>query len=112
MRLEIILHDKVGDFVQELPEQAKAKVFWSIELLKEFGLAVGRPYVAPVQDRIWELRVAHKGNRYRFLFFIAEGAAVLVHGFLKKTPRVPKRDLDLAISRMKEYLLKKGGPKR
>lgn len=109
MRLEIILHDKVSAFAQELPEQVRAKLFWSIELLREFGLGVGRPYVAPVRDRIWELRVANRGNHYRFLFFIAEGAAVLVHGFRKKTPKVPERDLDLAVTRMKEYLLKKGG---
>ncbi len=38
------------------------------------------------------------GNRIaRVLFCIAEGEMVLLHAFMKKSQKIPKSDLDLAI---------------
>ncbi len=42
------------------------------------------------------------GNIGRVLFGIADGAMVLLHGFIKKTQATPKADLDLARKRLKE----------
>jgi phage-related protein len=36
------------------------------------------------------------------VFCLAEGRMVLLHGFIKKTQKTPKIDLDLALKRMKE----------
>jgi len=43
------------------------------------------------------------GNRIaRVIFCIAQGRMVLLHGFLKKTQRIPNEDLALARRRMEE----------
>jgi len=36
------------------------------------------------------------------IFCIAQGRMVLLHGFVKKTQKIPNEDLTLARSRMKE----------
>jgi phage-related protein len=37
----------------------------------------------------------------RVIFCVHEGQTVLLHGFMKKTKKTPKGDLDVAIKRMK-----------
>jgi len=37
-----------------------------------------------------------------------ERGEVLLHGFIKKTKRLPRRELEIAYDRMKDYLRRKG----
>ena len=50
-----------------------------------------------------EVRSTLHGNRIaRVIFCIAQGRMVLLHGFVKKTKKIPNEDLTLARRRMKE----------
>lgn len=93
-------------FIDDLRnKKAQAKIIRSFELLEKFGLAVGLPHIRKVGANLWELRVIFAGNQYRFLFFpAAERQFVIVHAFQKKTRKLPRRDVELAIKRMKAYL--------
>lgn len=52
---------------------------------------------------LWEVRSDLAQKRIaRVLFCIAEGYMILLHGFVKKTQKTPKPDLDIARERMKE----------
>jgi len=43
------------------------------------------------------------GNRIaRVIFCMGDGHMILLHGFIKKTQKTPKADIDLALKRMKE----------
>ena len=42
------------------------------------------------------------GRNSRVIFCIAGQRMVLLHGFIKKTQKTPKTELDLALRRMKE----------
>ena len=68
----------------------------------EFGWPVGMPLCRPMAGRrgLWEIRTTLAGNRIaRVLFCAHDGNLVLLHGFIKKTRRAPKRELDLAVRR-------------
>ncbi len=88
---------------QEPKVQAKfARIF---ELLKKEGTAVGKPYVAPLEDKLYEIRVERDTNIYRTIYFAYTGKqSVLLHSFQKKTQKTPKKELDLAKERMKSFL--------
>jgi phage-related protein len=66
----------------------------------EFGWPVGMPVCRPLGDGIYEVRTSLVQNRIaRVLFYIDERSRmVLLHGFIKKTQRTPREDLDLAKS--------------
>lgn len=52
---------------------------------------------------LWEVRSSLAGGRIaRVLFFAEDGLIGVVHGFIKKTPKTPANDLDIARRRMKE----------
>jgi phage-related protein len=61
------------------------------------------PVCRPLGQGLWEVRSNLSGNRIaRVIFCIAVGHMVLLHGFIKKTQKIPDEDLALARRRMKE----------
>jgi hypothetical protein len=43
----------------------------------------------------------------RVIFFVDSHVIVLLHGFIKKTQKTPKHELDLAIKRMRQFIQEK-----
>jgi phage-related protein len=71
----------------------------------QYRCPVGMPLVRPLARGLLEVRSDLAGNRIaRVLFFVERGRIGVVHGFIKKTRKTPKADLDLALARMKEML--------
>jgi phage-related protein len=59
--------------------------------------------VRPQGNGLWEVRSnLTSGKLARVIFTEEQGFMVLLHGFLKKTPKTSKRDLDLALKRKNE----------
>jgi phage-related protein len=94
----------VRDWILELPATDRYTVGKDIQKV-EFGWPIGRPYCAPLGSGLWEVRSAFGGNRIaRVIFCILDGQMILLHGFIKKTQKIPKVDIDLATRRMKEVV--------
>jgi phage-related protein len=63
----------------------------------EFGWPVGMPVCRPMGAGLYEVRTNLPINRIaRVLFCIAEDRMILLHGFIKKSQKTTKPDLDLA----------------
>jgi phage-related protein len=70
----------------------------------EFSWPIGMPLCRALGGGLWEVRSQLTGGRIgRVLFCDHEAQMVLLHGFVKKTQKTPKSDLDLARKRMKEF---------
>lgn len=66
----------------------------------EFAWPIGMPLVRPLGRGIWEVRSSLPHGRIARVLFCAEhDCMVLLHGFIKKTQKTPKSDLDLALKR-------------
>lgn len=55
---------------------------------------------------IWEFRTLYKGNCYRLLAFWdteKEALVIATHGFQKKTPKTPSKEIAKAEAIRKEY---------
>ncbi len=69
----------------------------------EFAWPVGLPLCRSLGNALWEVRSnLSDGKIGRVIFCVADEQAVLLHGFIKKTQKTPKKDLDLALKRKKE----------
>ena len=75
-------------------------------LTVQFGWPLGMPLVEKLESGLWEVRTKLDNRISRIIFTMADDHIVLLHGFIKKTQKIPKQDLDKARSRMKEV---KGG---
>ncbi|MGA8763186.1 MAG: type II toxin-antitoxin system RelE/ParE family toxin, partial [Candidatus Sulfotelmatobacter sp.] len=68
----------------------------------EFSWPTGMPLVRSLGRELWEVRSRLPQHRIaRVLFCIEQDCMVLLHGFMKKTQKTPKMEIDLAIRRMK-----------
>lgn len=90
----------IDEFLNSLTPKQEAKVLRSIELLEEFGLGLGGPHIAYLEDGIYELRTKLSTNIFRTTLFHWDGnQIVLLHGFQKKMQKTPPME----IKRAKEY---------
>jgi len=99
--------DKGNEPVREwLLSLAKAdrKAIGDDVLKVQYCWPIGKPLVANLGDGLWEVR-SRLGDRIARVMFCVEGhTMVLLHGFIKKTQKTPKRELDLAMKRKNQLL--------
>ncbi|MBI4063516.1 MAG: type II toxin-antitoxin system RelE/ParE family toxin [Elusimicrobia bacterium] len=67
-----------------------------LRLLQENGPNLHRPYADILEEPVRELRVSFGRLEIRLLYFIHGKSIVLTHGFMKKTKKVPREEIDLA----------------
>jgi phage-related protein len=93
--------EPVREWLKEMPKADRTKIGEDLATL-QYGWPVGMPLCRSLKNGLWELR-SELSNRsqVRILLTFFEGQLVLLHGFIKKTQRTPKDDLELAIKRKK-----------
>ncbi len=97
----------VEDFLVSLSEKDRARIAWTINLLEEYGLQLGPPYVKHLGGKLWELRIRAGRKTYRIIYFAYVGQRfIILHGFLKKTQKTPRRELEVAERRMADLLFR------
>lgn len=92
------------DWLDSLPEKARAKCMVRVERLAELGHELRRPEADYLRNDIYELRAKESGINYRMLYFFHGREAVVVsHGIVKQRAAVPAREIDLAVKRKKAF---------
>ena len=86
-------------FIQSLNEFAIAKVLRTIDLLAAFGHTLTLPHSKKVHTRLFELRIRGK-QEVRIFYSFHKNEAVLLHGFVKKTNHIPKKEIHLALKKL------------
>lgn len=85
-----------------------------IRLLKEMGASLYYPYVDSIKGEkyagLMKLRTRQSNNIFRTFYFVVvkdeetkAEKAVLLHAIQKKTDKTPKKELETALARMKDY---------
>lgn len=100
------------DFVLELSPKMRAKVLRVIDLLQSNGTDLRGPYSKHLTDGIFELRAQVGSDISRVLYFFVVGRqAILTHGFVKKTQKTPRAEIDRAKKYRAEYISRKENKK-
>ena len=100
----------VAEFLTSLPPDVRAKVVWTLELLRTLPF-VPVKYWKKLQgsEGLWEVRIEYGGNIYRLLACTAKGnRVVLLHGFQKKSQKTPLQEMEIAVQRKRRYFLRHG----
>ena len=95
---EIVLH-----WLRELEIDRRRAIGRDLMRL-QYRWPVGMPLCRSMGGGLWELRSDLPGNSIsRLLFCFCKGHLVVLHGFIKKTSKTPRIDLELARARCAEY---------
>jgi phage-related protein len=102
----------VKEFIEALNLKERAKVARTIDLLEEFGINLGMPCAEHLEGDIWELRARLSKSRYRIIYFLDTGKVfIMLHGFVKKTQKISKNELEIAKKRLRDYISRRGSGK-
>ncbi|MBN1870760.1 MAG: type II toxin-antitoxin system RelE/ParE family toxin [Candidatus Omnitrophica bacterium] len=95
----------VEEFLDSLDLRTRQKFLYTRSLLEEFGVKLSMPFCKYLQSDIYELRFTGREGALRVLyFFIKDDSIVFTNGFLKKTRKAPRKEIELAINRRKTFL--------
>ena len=98
------------EYLLELNKKAKTskehrvrlkKIIEYMDILAEKGTRAGETYVKHIVDDIWELRPT---NDRVFFFFWKDDAFVMLHHYIKKTTKMPQREIDQAKRNQADFL--------
>jgi phage-related protein len=95
--------NKVEEEVLLFPDGILANLLHIFEMIEEFGPALGKPHTATMGEGLFEIRAKGFEGIGRVLFCTLKGKEIVVlHSFIKKTQKTPKKELDKARKRQKE----------
>lgn len=91
----------IADFLDDLPLPILAKVRHVLRLLQEFGPQLRQPYSKKLTgySGLFELRTSGS-SPIRLLYTVSNRKFTILHGFIKKTNRIPIKELKTALSRI------------
>lgn len=98
------LDEEVQAALFALPRDIRAAFERIVTLIQGHGLErLREPYVKHLEGPLWEMRMKGKDGIARAAYVTATGhRVVVVHVFVKKTQRTPRREIENALRRAKE----------
>ena len=97
------------EFMNSLDMKMRAKILRLQFLLEQNGNQLTEPYSKHLEDGIFELRAQQGNNIARILYFFRIGQRIVItNGFVKKSQKTPKKELELAKRYRADYMEKEG----
>jgi len=95
--------EAVQEEILELPDTLAARYIVLTRRMVALGPNLGEPHTKAFGEGLFELRLKGAEGIARVFFCTLIGKRiVMLHCFVKKTDRTPRRDLEIAENRMKE----------
>ncbi|MEM9007939.1 MAG: type II toxin-antitoxin system RelE/ParE family toxin [Cyanobacteria bacterium P01_F01_bin.86] len=94
-------NEPVREWLKQLAPENRKVIGVDIKTV-EYGWPIGMPICRSMGNGLYEVRSnLPDGTIARVFFCIYQENMLLLHGFIKKTQKIPKQDLDLALTRKK-----------
>ena len=93
--------EPVREWLLALDRESRKAIGEDIKTV-QLAWPVGMPVVRKLNADIWEVRSRITGGIARTIFTVRFGAIVLLHGFVKKTQKMPKAELTLVKRRLNQ----------
>jgi phage-related protein len=96
-------NEPVRDWLLSLPREERKTIGEDV-LKVQYCWPIGKPLVASLGNGLWEVRSRLEDRIARVIFLVQGTTMVLLHGFIKKTQKTPKHELDLALKRKSQLI--------
>jgi phage-related protein len=93
----------VQNEILSLPATLQARYIGLTDRMHVVGANLGEPHTKTMGDGLFELRLMGAEGIARVIYCTLSGRRiVMLHGFIKKTQKTPRANLEIAMRRMKE----------
>ena len=88
-----------------MPDGLLARYLRLTDLMMEFGPNLGLPHTKSLEKGLFELRIKGKEGIARVFYCTSIGKRiVMLHSYIKKSNKTPKKELKIARKRRKEVM--------
>ncbi len=94
--------EPVRSWLKGLSQSHKKMIGEDIKTV-QYGWPLGMPLVEKLGPGLWEVRSRVQDGISRVLFTVDGDLMILLHGFIKKSQKIPLKELKIAKSRFKQY---------
>ena len=95
----------VEEFLDSVIPKMRAKIYGLMGILQDKGNMLREQDIKHLEDGIFELRCKFGSDITRVLyFFYYEGKIIMTNGFVKKTQKTPKEEIQIAKDRRKDFI--------
>jgi len=88
-------------FIANLDAEPTAKVIGLVRALRVCGSEMSMPQSRSLGGGLFELRGRGK-TEVRLFYCFHRGAAIILHGIIKKAMKIPKKEVETARSRLRQ----------
>lgn len=105
MNWKITYYDNaVENQIFEWSDDLLARYLRIIDLIQQYGPNLGMPFTRPLGMKLFEIRVKAKSTIGRVFFCYVKGCEIIIlHGLIKKTNKTPRKEIEMALKRSKEF---------
>lgn len=97
--------EPVKDDIKKLERKDALKVASVLDSIKKDGFRALRVEFRQIEGKLWEIKIKLESGGYRIFYTIINiEKMVLLHSYKKKSQKAPKKELDVAFSRLKDYI--------
>lgn len=93
-------NEPVRDWLKALEREDRRAIGEDIKTA-QFGWPIGMPLIRKLEKGLWEVRTTLEDGIARVMFTVQDTRMILLHGFIKKSQKTPKNELDTARKRLK-----------
>ncbi|MBI5641463.1 MAG: type II toxin-antitoxin system RelE/ParE family toxin [Nitrospirae bacterium] len=84
-------------------KEERAEILSTLNGIQLYGTDAVGVVFRQIDGKLWELKLRIYGNQHRIFYVVLRGnEMVLLHAYLKKTPKAPEREIEVAKLRMKQ----------
>ena len=94
--------EPVRDWLKQIDPASRKQIGEDLYTL-QLGWPIGMPLVRKLEPSLWELRSHISNGIVRIMFTEKKKALVLLHGFIKKSQKLPAAELALAKRRLATF---------
>ncbi|HHL52435.1 MAG TPA: type II toxin-antitoxin system RelE/ParE family toxin [Flammeovirgaceae bacterium] len=108
-KFEIVFLENVIDFFESIEDKARDKIIFNIHLVRKSN---DPKLFKKLEDEIWEFRTLYNKKQYRLFAFWdktteTKTLVVATHGIIKKTQKIPTKEILKAKELKKRYFEKR-----
>jgi phage-related protein len=93
--------EPVRDFIDFLPVQDRARIFFDLNLLRQRGINECGISLRHIDGKLWEIRFRLSAG-YRIFYCFFESDIYLLHAYKKQSQKAPEHEIETAFRRMKD----------
>lgn len=102
-------YEEVRQFLHSIDSKAAQKILWNIDLAEQTN---DPRLFKKLNGEIWEFRTKYQNLQYRLLAFwdktqTTETLVLATHGIIKKSEKMPSKEIEKANEIRKQYFLNK-----